>query len=144
MSAGNPSITDLKLVTLSISSTSTLFSLRKPGHLAIALATAVVFLFKVSSATDPFTIVTSVDVGILVSLGGCLFVLILTQSPFDVFTRNCSFGEAYSDEVIWSLIFRPKFVFIPKILWIIAYLSCLICDFWELTAYIPSIRLSGW
>jgi hypothetical protein len=101
-----------------------LFPLRKPGHLAISLATAVVLLFKASSTTDAFTIVTSFHVGLLVSLGACLFMLILAPSSFDVFTRTWYFGEAYSSEDVWSLIFRPKLIFIPEILLIIASLSC--------------------
>jgi hypothetical protein len=144
MFGGNPTLTDLKLATLSSSHTSTLFPPKDSAHRPISLATASVLLFKAACTTDSFTFVSSFDTGILIALGACLFMLFLTQSSFYVFTRTWSFGEAYSYEDIWNLTFGPKLVFIPKVLLIIAYLACLICGFWEITVYIPDILLSVW
>jgi hypothetical protein len=144
MYGGNPTITDLKLVTLSSSHTSTLFPPKETSHRPISFATAVVLLFKAACSTDSLTFISSFEIGIFVALGSCLFMLFFTQASFYVFTRTWSFGEAYSYADVWKLVFGPKLVLIPEILLIIAYLSCLICGFWEITAYIPDILLSVW
>jgi hypothetical protein len=144
MYGGNPTLSDLKLKTLSDTHTSALFPPKGPSHRPISLATAVVLLVKAASATDAFTIVASLDSGIIVSFGACLFMLVLTQLSLYVFTRVWSFGDAYTYEDIWNYVFGRKFSFIPNILEIVAYLSCLVVGFWEITDYIPNMLLSIW
>lgn len=144
MHGGNPSLLDLRLRTLSSGHRDALFPAGSISQEKISLATGFALLFKAACATDAFTIVASLDCGIFVALFCCLFMFMLTQASFYVFTRTWSFGLAYSYEEIWLLVVGRSGAWIPKLCLLVAYISCTLYGFWEITYYIPNILLSIW
>jgi hypothetical protein len=80
----------------------------------------------------------------IISFVACVFMLFLTQASFSIFTRVWSFGDAYSYEDVWRILFRGRLVVVPRVLLIIAYMSCTLYGFWEISDYVPNILTSIW
>jgi hypothetical protein len=144
MIGGDPSIFELRVQTIADSYQASLFPKSGTRQHSISFATAVVLLFKASCATDAFNIAETFASGILIPLIACVFMLFFTQASFYIFTRTWTFGHAYNYEDVWTFTFGPKFNWIPKTGLVLAYLSCLVSGYWEITVYIPDLLLSIW
>jgi hypothetical protein len=144
MLGGNPSIEALRLETLYSERSATIFPPTARPHSQMSMATTAVLLFKAACATDAFTLAASFEAGVFVSLIACLFMLLLTQGSFHVFTATWTFGHSYAYDEVWSSCLSPALSCVPKICLVLAYLSCVLYGYSEITQYVPDVLLSIW
>jgi hypothetical protein len=109
-----------------------------------SMATAWAIACKAAIATDAFIIVHGYNAGLITAAIICVFIMLLTEASFYVFVRSWSFGEAYSYEELWQMLFGPRFVIVPVLLNVMAYVMCAVSCFWDFLTTPPEIIYAIW
>jgi hypothetical protein len=144
MIGGSCRLSDLRIAALATDNRKHVF----PADTAVtgrySFATAWAIVCKAAIATDAFVIIHGVNAGLITAAISCVFIMLMTEASFYVFVRSWSFGDAYSYEEMWQLLFGPRFVIVPVLLNVMAYVMCTVAGFWEFSVYPPEIIYALW